>query len=121
MASGAAARRVVDTAAGLRGIAGIFEFIGWLGVVGAFVLAIAIGSQTQSSLGTDILGDPEFQERKMVFEGIVVGMTVGLASLFEVAVARVMRLLADYATAQMGEAAASVAPAAPTADDGPPF
>src|SRR5262245_25562006 len=106
----AARRSVLDKAAGLAKLASFFEILGWVGVIGAFVGAIVIGSEGST---TTALGGIEVATLDTWPFAISFGVTAALASLVLVLIARAIGLFAAYAVAR------SVDPTLPPSDRGP--
>jgi hypothetical protein len=85
---------------GLRSLASLFEFLGWLGLLVAIALGAFVAGNTADT-GTELFGEAT-ETGNNVAMGVFAGATFGFAALWQIAVARAMRLFAEYAAAPAG-------------------
>jgi hypothetical protein len=95
----ASQRSILDKGTSLAKLAGVLEVMGWIGVIGAIIGAIVIGSADISANSTTFGGINTSTTTETWPFAIAFGVTAVLGSLMLIAIARALVLFAHYAVA----------------------
>ena len=97
-------QRLLREAPGLRSVGGIIELVGWIGVIGAVLVGLAISQQETTEFTATALGNIDVETRRTVGEGIGAGLVGAFSSSLLIAFGRLLRVLSDYLVARTARA-----------------
>lgn len=92
--------RVIDKANRVATIASMIEVLGWVGLLGAVIVTIVIGSHDVTVVTSTLLGNIKTTTENQWPLAIAAGVAIAVMSLIVIAVARGLALFALYASTQ---------------------